>query len=45
VFKHCNWGKLVIELVYCAVCIHIYSGVLRLHKGVEDLLVGFKKGS
>jgi len=31
VIRHCNWEKLVIQLLYCCVCIQICSSVLHLH--------------
>ena len=39
-FKHCNWENLVIELLYCWVCIQICSGVLHLHCECASCAVG-----
>jgi len=44
VFKHCNWGKLVIELLYCVVCIQNCSGVLRLHYVRASCAIGVAQG-
>jgi len=45
VFKHWNWGELVIELLYYVVCIQKCSGVLRLHYECASCAMGAAQGS
>ena len=40
VIRHCNWEKLVIQLLYYCICIQICSGVLYLNCECASCVVG-----